>query len=985
MKKLLFLVFLFSAFSFQLLAIRSVHAASTFIGVNANSLIRADLPEDERAQKLQFLSEQCGVSVIRLFYPEGDYCDLNALKSALKLGSQNGIRFIITLGDSAVNNTTWFYPREDIYKQRTAEIINIIKNEYGNAVLGWEILNEPHCNYINPYPGDAKHNDCVRSFYSFMNDSGAEIKKNDPSHPVFSGVIGGTDLNEETKWDSETWRELDPSSNGSEYKAIHNIANINACEDHLYPFGSSGSEIIQRDLQKCQSINKPFFVEEFNDKNPATRTQSIKTAIETTFNNAGIGFLLWPLDDIYTQGNEICGILKEAADKYSGKSFSFPNITPNITSPPANTQNVCPIEVPCGSAGAEKDAFYPYPGSSCYQETKEPKVIINQEIEVQKTIQLPYSAAGYSTNYNWQFSTKAESNNLKIPVIRQVADLFEGEEPFGRKITLNSEGNPIWEKFGPLSKLTQYNPVQDKLKQIIAVSAIDSQYKPPAGGTNPTVEFAPNPIHDYIIAYAVPAAGKNPSAGGSCDDKDWWYAGEEDKDNPLARPIRASEPDCTAFLKSGVAPIHAEAGNLQSQYASQVCPKLYGNPLGSNNGSYVQKLKNEGKIFCPLSEQVLVEVWKKFMPLVSHETEPAEITLTFENKPAGEGKIFLPHLARLEQLSQIFQEMLVPNKPPDIKTIFTKENVTLASSIQNQELVCPANINLLPNTAQGGGGFEVEVPVKPLTTPASTYYSTTLKQSGNLQIAIPELLKIKENLVGDMGFFRAWLPKEIAQKIDEEVKGNDTLEGEGKIRITGTNTDSISPSEITIKYPYLKSVEKYYLAFLASIFPEANEYGSATSIPGQTTTPTPGQPGKLTYAIPFKDSSITISETKKQAIIKTVKSNQTWAGTTQIETKWDTVYTQSISHGWNPAFVIALWIEESGANAIGDWGLGCTAGEFNIDSQLNCLFRNFDSYTNGDFEKFMCTYSEGHYPCNSFTLNSGFPNNLKTWYDRIIL
>lgn len=970
----IFLLFLFFlAITNHQSPITKVHAAETFVGVNANSLIRADLPEPERAQKLQFLASQCGVTVIRLFYPEGDYCDLNSLKSSLKLGSQNGIQFIITLGDSAVNNTTGFYGKDlGVYKQKALETINALKNDYGNAILGWELLNEPHCNY-----GTASTDkSCRSSFYSFMKDFSREIKNNDPNHPVFSGVIGGGD-----DWMSDAWSALDPSSNGSEYIAIHNISTINACENHLYPFGDSASSQITTDIQKCQSAGKPFFVEEFDDKNHDTRIESLKAAIKTTFDNGGIGFLFWPFyGDIYAQGNEVCNTLKEAAGNYSGKPFTFPNVTAVPSNAPLNT---CPQIYPCGEVGPEKDAFYPYPGSSCYRETSQPQVIVKYPIEVQKNIQLPYSASGYTTNYNWQFSTKAESDNLKIPVVRQLADLFEGEEPYGRKISLDADGNPILEKFGPLSKLTQYNPIQDKLKQIIAVSAIDSQFTPPAGGVAPTGEFAPNPIHDYIIAYAVPAAGKNPSASGSCNDKDWWYGGEEFKDNPLARPIRASEPDCTAFLKSGVAPIHAEAGNLQSQYAATVCPKLYGNPLGAASGLYIQKLKSEGKIWCPLSEQVLVEVWVKFMPLVSHETEPAEITLTFNNKPASEGKIYLPHLARLEQLSKIFQEMLVPGKPPNIKTIFTQDNVTLASSIQNQELVCPANINLLPSPAQGGGNFEIEVPVKPLTTPPSTYYSTTLKQSGNLQIALPELLKIKENLVGDMGFFRAWLPKEISQKIDEEVKANDALEGEGKIKITGTNADSISPSEITIKYPFLRSIEKYYLAFLATIFPNATEYGSAASYPGQTITP--GQPGKLTYAIPFKDSSISISETKKQAIIKIVKSNQTWAGTTQIETKWDTVYTQSVNHGWNPAFVIALWIEESGANAIGDWGLGCTAGEFNIDSQLECLFRNFGSYTNSEFEKFMCVYSEGHYPCNSFTLNPGFPNNLKHWYNRITL
>jgi len=469
----------------------------------------------------------------------------------------------------------------------------------------------------------------------------------------------------------------------------------------------------------------------------------------------------------------------------------------------AEPLNVCPAEIYlCGTPGPENNPFYPYPGSSCYKYTKDPKAIINYNVQAQKTIYLPYSTPG-PVSYSWNFTAGAEAENLKIPVVREVAELFEGEEPFGRKISLDSEGNPILENFGPISKLTVYNPVQDKLKQIIAVSAIDSQYE------------APNPIHDYIIAYAIPAQGHSPSPSGPCNDKDWWYGGEEFKNNSLARPIRASEPDCTAFLKSGAVPFHSEA-NIQSRYAGVVCPKLYGQP----HGLYVQKLKSEGKIFCPLSEQVLVEVWKKFMPLVSHEAEPAQITLTFDGKPAGEGKIYLPHLARLEQISSIFKAIQIP-KEIEEELDTTIVNVSSAVSKQGQELVCPAKIDLLPTPAQGGGNFEIQVPLPPIITPTPSHFSETLRQSGNLQIAIPEILKIKENLIGKNGFFRAWLPVEIVKKLEEEIaKEGDAAEGEGKIRIIPKdNVDSIYPSEFVIKYPYLNAIDKYYQEFLKLLIP----------------------------------------------------------------------------------------------------------------------------------------------------------------------
>jgi len=198
------------------------------------------------------------------------------------------------------------------------------------------------------------------------------------------------------------------------------------------------------------------------------------------------------------------------------------------------------------------------------------------------------------------------------------------------------------------------------------------------------------------------------------------------------------------------------------------------------------------------------------MPLVSHETEPAEITLTFNGKPSATGKIYLPHLARLEQLSKIFQEMLVPNQPPELQTVFTQENAVLSGSVQ--EVVCPAKVDLF--TSQGGGSQANSQPQN--TNPASYL----LTQDGSLKIAFPELLSIKENLVGPNGFFRAWLPQKISQKIDEEVLGNDALAGEGKIKIAGDSGTTISPNEITIKYPFLRSVERYYQEFLKMIYPK---------------------------------------------------------------------------------------------------------------------------------------------------------------------
>lgn len=140
-------------------------------------------------------------------------------------------------------------------------------------------------------------------------------------------------------------------------------------------------------------------------------------------------------------------------------------------------------------------------------------------------------------------------------------------------------------------------------------------------------------------------------------------------------------------------------------------------------------------------------------------------------------------------------------------------------------------------------------------------------------------------------------------------------------------------------------------------------------------------PGTLDYTIDYKNPNISISNLTKTNVIQSVKSS--WSGS-KIEENWDLVSTAAISHGWNPAFVIALWIEESGASGVDAWDLGCLGGnKNNIQSQLDCLFDQTVTYSNGPFDQFMCMYSEGKpAPC-TFSTNPNFTRNLKYWYDRL--
>lgn len=153
---------------------------------------------------------------------------------------------------------------------------------------------------------------------------------------------------------------------------------------------------------------------------------------------------------------------------------------------------------------------------------------------------------------------------------------------------------------------------------------------------------------------------------------------------------------------------------------------------------------------------------------------------------------------------------------------------------------------------------------------------------------------------------------------------------------------------------------------------------SAAFLPNQTTTPTVSASNLLDYTIPFKDPTVSPTDIKSD-----VKAS--WPNA-KLE-NWDTIIQKSVAAGWNPAFVLALWIEESGAQGVANYDdpLGCSPGQptEDIEVSLSCLFNNFSSFTNDQFVQFMSRYSGG--PAGTpFSNNPNFPNGIKFWYSRLV-
>lgn len=157
------------------------------------------------------------------------------------------------------------------------------------------------------------------------------------------------------------------------------------------------------------------------------------------------------------------------------------------------------------------------------------------------------------------------------------------------------------------------------------------------------------------------------------------------------------------------------------------------------------------------------------------------------------------------------------------------------------------------------------------------------------------------------------------------------------------------------------------IAFPGEVIPE--DETDDNSIP--TPPPVVTQPGE----IPHTATGTVISEYRKQQIINFVKRR--WPNSL-IDTQFDYVASTAAAYGYNPAFMIALWVEESGASGVPAWDFGCTkAPKNNIPAGLSCM--NGLSYKSAPWQEFSCRFSEGHYPCN-YTINPNFPGNITRWY-----
>lgn len=219
------------------------------------------------------------------------------------------------------------------------------------------------------------------------------------------------------------------------------------------------------------------------------------------------------------------------------------------------------------------------------------------------------------------------------------------------------------------------------------------------------------------------------------------------------------------------------------------------------------------------------------------------------------------------------------------------------------------------------------------------------------------------------GFLRSFCPAALCNKWELNEQEETPYDDEGD----GTKN---------LEYKGVAGARSGYQLLAQSLYPSSLQSVIAARIGGADYS-YPSISDTLDYTIPYRDTSFVISDKKKQQIITKVLSS--WPNS-KISSLWDQVVGSSIARGINPAFTLAIWIEESGAGGVAAQSqFGCFPGgdtnqTVSFEKSLSC-FLNFTSIEHpSDFTDWI-RYFCGPQADPICSNNKGFIGRLKYWWE----
>ncbi|OGY13694.1 MAG: hypothetical protein A3A58_03520 [Candidatus Blackburnbacteria bacterium RIFCSPLOWO2_01_FULL_41_27] len=219
-------------------------------------------------------------------------------------------------------------------------------------------------------------------------------------------------------------------------------------------------------------------------------------------------------------------------------------------------------------------------------------------------------------------------------------------------------------------------------------------------------------------------------------------------------------------------------------------------------------------------------------------------------------------------------------------------------------------------------------------------------------------------------FLNSFLPFEDAQKmIDQEEAVSYRAIGEGKV--------------VGVPFEGAKSTQNKTVDLVKSLRPyeEAKLITTLGPTGGlqEVKPPTPG----LNYTIPYNNpDAVRLTPEIKNKIIEMVKNS--WPNT-KIAEQWDIVASTSYASGINPAFAIALWIEESGASHYNNH-FSCPPSESDFQKSFNCFINTTNNIQPPDWARWVRNYcgTPENQPICKNDSNGNFIDGLESWYKKIV-
>ncbi len=290
---------------------------------------------------------------------------------------------------------------------------------------------------------------------------------------------------------------------------------------------------------------------------------------------------------------------------------------------------------------------------------------------------------------------------------------------------------------------------------------------------------------------------------------------------------------------------------------------------------------------------------------------------------------------------------------------------------------------------------------------SSKTYTAKMTRKVEVKVDIPYLKDVYEKTAGpNMSIFNLFRPEGFPEYPDDDGLSNMTyeIESEALTYLSYNGIDDNLTGQKSLKgdlyIPYIGGIHQAKKCISEQVLVPADlqaSYNQCSFWGGDSLNPVAdmynGSSCKpITNILPYRNPA---SQTKEQLLAVGAKRVGEKLGGTVKDSfiaNFETVYQGAIAGGWNPAFILALWVEESAASTASDWGFGCkyngdgsTRVADNLADQFVCL--NEKTYKDNGYVEFMLRYSgnwnntgekQGQI-CN----NSGFAEKVERYYRSI--